>query len=226
MGNYYAKRKLERRLINCNNIPEFHRIIRDVSDINIQLSYGYTILHMICSKDSRLSNQDIITAVNLLIQSRININLKDNIGFNVLHQICSKNTYLTSSEIVSIIRILIPAGINVNEKINTGWNVMHIICSNNTYLYGNDILMAMQLLIDAGIDVNAKQSGFTALHHLCKHTSLFDYERIQAIKILINAGAFPVTYTYDDKSPEDFLRDNNISENTKNEIYRLLRSKK
>ena len=163
--NHFSK--LMFLIINVNNIPNGHTILKNYistnqDEINKKNAEGWTALH-IAARNSNIYGSEI---VKLLLENNADVNLTDKIGFTAL-MLAAKYSNTESS--LETVKLLLEKGANINLINKYGWTALMWAVQ---YSNSSSNLETVKLLLEKGANVNlTEKNGRTVLMMAARYSN-------------------------------------------------------
>ena len=146
-GQRKRKERKETPLIlaaDWNNYMAAYLLVRHGADVNVQISNGFTALHLSVQKNHE-------NLIKLLLANKVDVNIQDEYGYTPLHLSAREGNE-------NLVRLFLEHTVDVNLKDNLGYTPLHW-CARK----GNENLC--RLLLEHNADVNIQDAyGYTPLH--------------------------------------------------------------
>jgi ankyrin repeat protein len=188
------------------NLSHLHKVLDiDCININAKNKKDQIPLHILFSKMSYFSNNDIMDAIKLFMCHNVDLYSLDYKKRTLLHVACSGNSKMNMNIKIEVIKFMIIAGIDVEGKCIYGKTALHHLCEKQNYITNEQQLFLIKLFLDqyhANIEcikLHPKQNvesietynkGYSPIHIVASElTSLENNLQIEAIKEFIDRGA-------------------------------------
>jgi len=188
------------------------------ADFNAKAQGGLTALHYVVNHEMPI--EDKIKTIKALKELGANLEAITDDGRPL--PIYVVNQYINSEHKIIILKTLKELGVDLTIKDKSGFNVLDHI-SNDTVISVDEKIKTLKGLVTCNLNLDAHNiHGYTPLGNIVSHEDI-SFERIEAIKALLAAGAKINSICRDGRTPLHIIIDNeSIPTNEKVEIIKVL----